>query len=188
MTIAFRRYFARANHWTFQIGPIKELLKEYVGDGKNWIDPFAGMNSPAEFRNDHNPRMNAQWHLEAEHFCLGMAEGALGYNPSSENGPFIYPPPPFDGVIFDPPYSYRQVSEHYQMMGMKASQRDTSYNFYGRVMNAIAPAIKSGGLAISFGWNSNGFGKGRQFEIIDGIIIAHGLHHNDTIVTVERKL
>ena len=38
-----------------------------------------------------------------------------------------------------------------------------------------------------FGWNSNGVGKVRGFEIIEILLIAHGGSHNDTIVTVERK-
>jgi len=45
-----------------------------------------------------------------------------------------------------------------------------------------------GGLAIVCGWNSNGVGKSRGFELIDGLVVAHGLHHNDTIVTVEIKI
>lgn len=94
---------------------------------------------------------------------------------------------PLEGVLFDPPYSYRQVSEHYKSAGRKPTQRDTSYNFYARVMDPLASKIKPGGLAISFGWNSNGFGKKRGFKIKEILIVAHGLHHNDTIVTVEEK-
>ena len=71
---------------------------------------------------------------------------------------------------------------------MKATQKDTSYNFYRRAMNAIIPKIKIGGYAISFGWNSNGFGKKYGFEKIEILLVAHGMCHNDTIVTVERKI
>jgi hypothetical protein len=39
----------------------------------------------------------------------------------------------------------------------------------------------------SCGWNSNGFGKGLGFEMIELLLIAHGSMHNDTIVTIERK-
>lgn len=81
----------------------------------------------------------------------------------------------------------RQVSEHYKEVGKKASQLDTSYNFYSRVMNSICDRIKIGGYAISMGWNSNGFGKSRGFKIVEILIVAHGMHHNDTIVTVEQK-
>ncbi len=37
---------------TFTIKPIRELVGRYVKDGKGWIDPFAGENSPAEITND----------------------------------------------------------------------------------------------------------------------------------------
>ena len=164
-----KRVWSNPNKWTFTIKPIKELLNKYVGDGKGWIDPFAGMNSPAQFTNDHNPKMKATHHMEAEEFCKWI-EGE------------------FEGVLFDPPYSYRQVSEHYKVVGKKATQEDTSTRFYNRAMNPIAKKIKPGGYAISFGWNSNGFGKNRGFKIIEILLVAHSGHHNDTIVTVEKKI
>ena len=64
---------------------------------------------------------------------------------------------------------------------------DTSTNFYNRTKNLLADKIKEGGLAICFGWNSVGFGKNRGFEMIEVLLVCHGGHHNDTIVTVERK-
>ena len=45
--IKISRVWAMPSAWTFTIKPIKELLKRYVGDGKDWIDMFAGKNSPA---------------------------------------------------------------------------------------------------------------------------------------------
>lgn len=154
--------------WTFTIKPIAELLRRY-NVGKNWVDPFAGENSPAEFTNDINPLRKAKYHLDAKDFCEQI-EGE------------------FDGVLFDPPYSPRQVSEHYKEVGIKPTMEDTSTKFYNRAMNPIANKIKTGGLAISFGWNSNGFGKIRGFKIIEILLIAHGGYHNDTICTVEQKI
>jgi len=164
------REFARASHETFTIKPIAKLLDKYVLDGVGWADPFAGWNSKAQYTNDHNPQRKTTYHLEAEEFCKLNELSNL------------------KGVLFDPPYSYRQVSEHYKLVGMKATQKDTSYNFYNRVMEAIYKKIIQNGYAISFGWNSNGFGKQRGFKIIEILIVAHGMHHNDTIVTVEQKL
>lgn len=43
-------------------------------------------------------------------------------------------------------------------------------------------------IEISFGWNSGGIGKQYDFEIIEIMLVAHGGAHNDTIVTVERKI
>ena len=156
--------------WTFTIKPIAALLSQYVPEGgKGWIDPFAGNNSPAEFTNDQHPDRNAKYHMDSEEFCKLL-------------------PGPFDGLLYDPPYSYRQVSEHYKEIGKKARSIDTSANFYNRVMNAVCDKIVPGGYAISFGWNSNAFGPNRVFEIIEVLLVAHGQHHNDTIVTVERKV
>ena len=161
------RVWAMPNKWTFTIKPIAELLSRYVGDGKGWIDPFAGMTSPAEFTNDLSPFSPSTYHLEAEQFCKEL-KGT------------------YKGILFDPPYSYRQISECYKGVGLKASQLDTSNQFYNRVKNAACDKVQN--YAISFGWSSNGFGKNRGFEIIEILLIAHGEHHNDTIVTVERKV
>ena len=167
--VIFNRVWAMPSKWTFTIKPIKELLDRYVSDGKNWVDPYAGKNSPAEITNDHNPEMPAEYHMEAEDFCTML------------NGEY-------DGVLFDPPYSYRQVSEHYKVLGKKATQLDTSTRFYTRAINPIADNIKIGGYAISFGWDSTGFGKKRGFELVEVLLVAHGGRHNDTIVTVEKKV
>ncbi len=162
------RIWAMPSAWTFTIKPIKELLNRYINDGKDWIDPFAGDNSPAEYTNDIHPDRKARYCLDTEEFCKSYLIQ-------------------FNGVLFDPPYSYRQISEHYKEIGKKVTQLDTSSRFYNKVKNAICDKIKIGGYAISFGWNSNGFGKNRGFEIIEILSVAHGGHHNDTIVTVEKK-
>lgn len=155
---------------TFSIKPIGELLLRYVKDGKDWIDPYAGWLSPAEITNDHNPERTATYHMEAKEFAE------------------MLPRNDYAGVLFDPPYSYRQVSEHYKNIGKKATQKDTCTQFYNRAMNPLADKIKKGGFAISFGWNTNAFGKNRGFEIVEILIVAHGGHHNDTLVTIERKI
>ena len=161
--------------WTFTIKPISELLSRYVGDGSGWVDMYAGDNSPAELTNDMIPLRDALFNLDALEFCNKIA-------------PTLKPEGGYSGVIFDPPYSYRQVSEHYKEIGKKATSMDTSANFYNRVMNAICDQIRQGGYAISFGWNTNGFGKNRGFKQIEILIVSHGGRHNDTLVTVEQKL
>lgn len=163
------RLKAQPSQWTFTIKPIRELLARYVGDGRGWVDPFAGRHSPAELTNDHNPEMPAQYHLDAEVFCRQLSGS-------------------YRGILFDPPYSYRQISEHYRLVGRKPTALDTSNRFYNRVMNAICDRITPGGYAISCGWNSNGFGPHRGFELVEVLLVAHGQHRNDTIVTVERKV
>lgn len=163
------RVWAMPNKWTFTIKPIKELLNRYVGDGKNWIDPFAGKYSPAEFTNDLNPKMPTQYHLDALEFCKNMTEK-------------------FNGVIFDPPYSSRQIKECYESIGRSMDHNRTKHAFFDDVKTVVAQKIKNNGYAISFGWNSNGFGINRGYEIIEILIVAHGGHHNDTICVVEKRL
>ena len=157
------------NRWTFTIKPIKNLLDRYVGDGIGWVDPFAGMNSPAEFTNDLNPKMHSVHHMTAVDFC-NMLPGT------------------YHGVLFDPPYSYRQIKECYGGIGLVVHQEDTQNSFYSKVLDAICGKIVPGGYAISFGWNSVGFGKSRGFEIAEILLVCHGGHHNDTVVTVDRKV
>ena len=163
------RKFAFPSAWTFTIKPIARLLTKYVGDGIGWIDPFAGENSPAEITNDLNPLRPVKYHMEAVDFINILNDK-------------------YKGILFDPPYSYRQVTEMYDGIGLKASQKDTSCNFYNRVIVAAAEKIIIGGYAISFGWNTKGFSKKHGFEIIEILIVNHGDFRNDTLVTVEKKI
>lgn len=168
--VGFTRVWAMPNHETFKIKPIGILLKRHVGNGKGWVDPFAGNNSPAEHTNDHNPATKAKSHVEAVEFCKHLVRDD------------------YEGVIFDPPYSFRQVSEHYRVLGKKATAKDTSMAFYEKVKSAVCDKIKKNGFAISFGWNSNGFGKRRGFVIREILMVSHGGTKNDTIVTIEQKI
>lgn len=156
------------NRWTFQIPPIAALLARYVGDGKGWIDPFAGMTSPAEFTNDLNPKSPATSHLDALEFLQSLAGK-------------------YEGVLFDPPYSYQQMKECYSDIGSGGITARHATNFYGDLRAAITPLIKAGGIAISCGWNSIGMGKTHGWELVEILLVCHGRAHNDTIVTVERK-
>ncbi len=52
----------------------------------------------------------------------------------------------------------------------------------------MAIITKPNGVVISFGWNSNGMGLSRGFEIEKILIVAHGGPHNDTIVMKERRV
>ena len=168
--VLFTRMWAMPSHETFLIPPIASLLARYVGDGKRWADPFAGNNSKAQFTNDLNPEMDAHQHIEAVKFAKLFKKGQL------------------DGVLFDPPYSFRQVSEHYKIMGKKATARDTSMAFYEKVKSAICDKIRPGGYAISFGWNSAGFGITRGFRQVEILLVPHGGTKHDTIVVVEKKI
>ncbi len=90
------------------------------------------------------------------------------------------------GVLFDPPYSPRQLKECYEDIGQ--SLHDTTSKVWSIWKQEIARVIKPGGICISFGWNSGGLGKSLGFEIIEILLVPHGGNHNDTIVTIERKV
>jgi hypothetical protein len=157
------------NKWTFQMQSIKSLLQKY-NVGKGWIDPFAGMASPAEFRNDLNPNVAAEFNLKADDFINQLKDKYVG-------------------ILFDPPYSLRQVKECYESYGLKFTQYDTQECVrWNKLRDIISEKILPEGYAINFGWNSSGFGNGRGFEIIEILLVCHGGAHNDTIVTVEQKI
>ena len=165
------RVWCMPNHNTFSIKPIKELILKYIQG--EWLDPFS-RNSPGEIRkfcitNDLNPEFEADYHMESMEFLQHMATKE------------------YDGILFDPPYSPRQISECYKGVGRAVHMKDTQASFYGDRKAACAKLIKTGGHCISFGWNSGGLGKKNGFEIIEILLIAHGGAHNDTICTVERK-
>lgn len=164
-----QRVWAMPSRWTFTIKPIKKMVEKYVGSGKGWIDPFAGKYSPAEITNDIDPQMPTKFHLHAKEFAK-MLDGK------------------YEGVLFDPPYSLRQVKECYNKLGIDSLTQEESNNFPNDIKDIIAPKIKGGGYAISFGWNSSGFGIQHGFKIIEILLVCHGGKHNDTIVTVEQKM
>lgn len=164
---AFSRVWAMPSKATFTIRPIAELIERYVSASELWIDPFAGWNSPATVTNDINHDAPTDFHEHAVEFCKRFDA--------------------VDGILLDPPYSPRQISEHYRSAGLKATQTDTCASFYSDVKSEGARVLRHGGFAITCGWNSNGFGKNRGFELIEVLLVPHGGAHNDTIVTVERK-
>jgi tRNA1(Val) A37 N6-methylase TrmN6 len=168
------RIWAMPNKWTFTIKPIRRLLEEEVGidlfQNGLWCDPFAGMNSPAQIRNDINPEMNAQFHMDAIDFLKQQPDEG------------------YDGVLLDPPYSNRQVSEHYKEAGIKVTGWHTSSGWGKTIRDEAARIVKKGGKVICFGWNSMGMGLNRGFEMKRILLVPHGGNKNDTIVTVEEKV
>jgi tRNA1(Val) A37 N6-methylase TrmN6 len=164
------RKWAMPNKWTFTIKPIADLLKEEVTTGL-WCDPFAGMNSPAQITNDIRPSMPTTHHMPALDFLKSF--------PNSH----------FDGVLYDPPYSPRQVKECYDSAelaewGLKWDGRTT---FWSETMDEVSRILKPNGKLICCGWTSMGGSMSRGFEMQRILLVPHGGRKNDTIVTVELK-
>ncbi len=166
------REWAMPSPDTFTIQPIADLLERYLVGAAVVIDPFARNSRIATHRNDLNPKTDADWHLPAEVFCATMAEELVQA----------------DVVLFDPPYSPRQISEVYAAVGIAATTADTqNAALYKRVKDGLDGLLKPKGIAICCGWNSAGFGLGRGYEMVEILLVAHGGAHNDTVVTVEWK-
>ena len=89
-----------------------------------------------------------------------------------------------EGILFDPPYSPRQLKEMYGGIGLAYN---TKSSYWSNIKNEIARIMKKDGIVISFGWNSMGIGKTRGFKIEEILLVPHGGNHNDTICVVEIK-
>ena len=170
--VVFSRAWAMPNADTFLIPPITGLLARWLTGRTSIVDPFARRSKLAHHRNDLNPACGQPYALEAEVFLdqLG-AEGVVA-----------------DALLLDPPYSPRQMSEAYQQVGlnkgMGASQNARLYSACKDRMTKIAAPDC---IALTFGWNSNGFGLKRGWRLVEVLMVAHGGAHNDTICTVEVK-
>lgn len=166
----FNREWEMPNKNTFDIRCISRLIHKYHNSSLFSIDPFANTNRIAKVTNDLNPDMKAEYCLDAVDFLKKFEDNSV------------------DFVFYDPPYSLRQVSECYKNVGIAVTMETTQSSWRTKHINEISRVLKPGGTAISFGWNSSGVGKKRGFEIIEILLVAHGGSHNDTIVTVERKI
>lgn len=151
--------------FTFKMKSVSALLSEVVR-GK-WADPFCGEFSPASIRNDADESRQADSHMDGLEFLKSLADGSL------------------DGVLFDPPYSTEQALRKYKPKhGGTAGRAE----YWAKCKDEIARKVNRGGYAICFGWDSTGIGKGRGFELERVLLLCHGACHNDTIITVEKRV
>ncbi|MBQ6253022.1 hypothetical protein [Ruminococcus sp.] len=167
--IRIERVWAMPNKNTFKIKPIERLIGETVDLSLLWIDPFANQNKIASVTNDLNTDYDTDYHLDALEFLKMFDDNSV------------------DGVLYDPPYSPRQVSECYNDVGYSVTWDTTKASFWGNHKREISRIVKIGGRVITFGWNSGGIGNKYGFEIERILLVPHGGWHNDTICTVEIK-
>ena len=164
----FSREWAMPSAETFSIAPIERLLRWYLKDCKVIVDPFARNSRFGTLRNDLSPDTEAEHHLDAIEFCERLVSTGVRA----------------DAVLFDPPYSAHQIVTTYQGVGEKEQN-----GHQARILKDLLDRmLRDGGLALCFGWNSNGFGADRLYALDELLLVAHGGGHNDTIVTVERKM
>ena len=167
-SVSIERVWAMPNKNTFEIKPIHDLIVEELTDGL-WIDPFANRNKLATITNDLSEEFDTDYHLDALDFMKMFDDSSV------------------DGVLYDPPYSPRQVSECYNNVGYNVTWDTTKASFWGNHKREISRIVKLGGKVITFGWNSGGIGYKYGFEIERILLVPHGGWHNDTICTVEIK-
>jgi len=170
----FSRHWAMPNGDTFSIPIIGNFVKRYIQQSEVSVDPFARNKRWATHTNDLNPETEAENHMDALDFLNMLADHGVSA----------------DLVIFDPPYSPNQLVEQYKSIDKQA--RGNHYTYHSRKVkqwkDAAARIMLPGAVVLTFGWNSNGFGKVRGFAIEEGFIVAHGGAHNDTICMAERRL
>jgi len=164
------RIWEMPNSNTFDILCINKLIHRYYKKEFISIDPFANKNRLATYCNDIDPEMGTEYCMDAYDFVKRYDDYSI------------------DFVLYDPPYSPRQVSECYKKLGKTVNMETTQASFWTNIEIEISRVLKADGIVISFGWNSNGVGKRKGFEIIEILLVAHGGRHNDTICTVEKKI
>lgn len=162
------RVWAMPNKNTFDIKPINDLINKYAFG--TIIDPFANKNKIGTITNDLDEQYDTNYHMDALDFLKMFKDEII------------------DTVLYDPPFSPRQVSECYKKLGKSVNMETTQASYWSKQKEQIGRIVKSNGIVITCGWNSGGIGKKYGFEIIEILLVAHGGWHNDTIVTVERKI
>jgi 23S rRNA G2069 N7-methylase RlmK/C1962 C5-methylase RlmI len=164
--VKFRRVWAMPSADTFSIGAIGDLVKSHLKGVS--VDPFARNKRWATYTNDLNQNTQAEYHMDAVAFLAMLADQGVKA----------------DVVLFDPPYSPRQISECYAEAGLTTNMKSTqSAVLYAECRAQIRRLLREGGTVISFGWNSTGMGEG--FTKHEIMLVCHGGAHNDTICVVE---
>ena len=162
------RVWAMPSKNTFSIKPIKQLISEEMLQGVV-IDPFANESTLANITNDIDPKYETDYSLDALDFLK------------------MFKPESVDMVLYDPPYSPRQVAECYKKLGKTVNMQTTQSSYWGKQKKEISRIVKKGGKVITFGWNSGGIGKKHGFIIRRILLVPHGGWRNDTVCVVEAK-
>lgn len=173
--LEINRIWAMPNKNTFKIKPIRELIERRIKEVKDKnpnaiiIDPFANQSKLADITNDLDNQYDTDYHMDALDFLKMFNDESV------------------DMVLYDPPFSPRQVAECYKKLGKTVNMQTTQSSYWSRHKKEISRIVKKNGIVITCGWNSGGIGKTNGFEIVEILLVSHGGWHNDTIVTVDKK-
>ena len=124
------------NSNTFSIKPIEKLIKKYAHG--EIIDPFANSNKIATITNDLDEQYNTDYHMDALDFLKLFGDNSI------------------DTVLYDPPYSPRQVSECYKNLGQTVNIQTTQASYWSKQKEQIGRIVKKDGIVITCSWNSGG--------------------------------
>lgn len=164
-----KREWAMPNANTFDILPIRKLIEKYLKGANVIVDPFANSSKIGTITNDIDPQFETTHHMDATDFLKSL-ESRIA-----------------DVLLYDPPYSPRQISEVYKKHGQSVNMQTTQSSYWSDQKKEISRITRGGGYAITCSWNSGGIGVNYGFEILEVLLVPHGGWHNDTIVVVERK-
>ena len=168
--IIFERTWAMPNGNTFTIKPIKDFVEQEVNKGGIIVDPFANKCKYGTITNDLNPEFDTTKHMDALEFLKEIDSNYA------------------DLVLYDPPYSITQASQFYHEYGKEKLEVNVANMKYWKLCkDNIARILKPNGRVICCGWNTNGLGKNRGFQLDKVLIVCHGGSKNDTLVTLEHK-
>jgi len=114
-------------------------------------DPFAREGFVGKLQNcisnDLNTQFDTDYNLEFKDFARVMHMKQMA----------------FDLVVFDPPYSLRQLKDHYDGIGKDLKLWQT-HNMWGVGKNLLSHHMPVGSIVISLGWTTAGFGRKRGFQ------------------------
>ena len=105
------REWAMPNSKTFEIKPIKQFIHKNIF-GEKIIDPFANNNKIATITNDLDTQYDTDYHMDAIEFLKQFEDNSI------------------DFILFDPPYSTRQVSECYKNLTLQIYYKPMIYFLY----------------------------------------------------------
>lgn len=120
-----KRVWAMPNSKTFSIKPINKLIHKYIDKIEGVIiDPFANENKLAGITNDLDKKYDTTYHLDAIDFLKLFDNESV------------------DVILFDPPYSPRQVSECYKKLGQSVNYKTTQSSYWSEQKKEISRILK----------------------------------------------
>lgn len=113
------------NKNTFSIKQINDLIKKYISKKTVIIDPFANDSKLATITNDLDEQYNTDHHLDALDFLKLFKDNSVQV------------------VLYDPPYSPRQVSESYKKLNRTVNMQTTQSSYWSKQKDEIARVLES---------------------------------------------